>query len=280
MVLLKKTDLLTTYLQKARANGKTIGFVPTMGALHAGHISLVQASQTQNDLTAVSIFVNPAQFNDKKDFEKYPITIEKDMELLLKAGCDILFLPSVEEIYPGTYHAPHYDLGFLETVLEGQYRPGHFQGVCQVMDRLLTIVQANNLYMGQKDYQQCMVVNRLLQLLHSNTVLHTCPILREADGLAMSSRNMRLNPEEKQRATAIFQALSQIRRNLLPGRTDNLVSAAMQLLLSNDFKVDYIAIGDAQTLEPVDNWNGKQKIVALVAAFQHEVRLIDNMLLN
>jgi pantoate--beta-alanine ligase len=281
MVLFKKTDLLISYLQKARSEGKTIGFAPTMGALHAGHISLVAASKKGNDLTVVSIFVNPAQFNNKKDFDKYPVTIEKDMEWLLKADCDVLFWPSVEEIYPAGYdQSPHYDLGYLETILEGKYRPGHFQGVCKVMHRLLSIVQPADLYMGQKDYQQCMVVNRLLTLIPSPARLHTCPILREPDGLAMSSRNTRLTPEEREKATAISRALYYIKENVKPGGLEDMLGAANGILAGNEFKVDYVAIGDAQTLELLNTWDGQQKVVALIAAFQHEVRLIDNMLLN
>jgi len=281
MVLFKKTDQLTAYLQTARNEGKTIGFAPTMGALHAGHISLVEASKKENNLTVVSIFVNPAQFNDKKDFEKYPVTIEKDMEWLLKAGCDVLFWPSVEEVYPaGHDQSPHYELGYLETILEGKYRPGHFQGVCKVMHRLVAIVQPTNLYMGQKDYQQCMVVNRLLMLIQSPVKLHTCPTLREPDGLAMSSRNTRLNADERERATAISQALNYIKQKLTPGKLDDIIAAATAMLTSREFKVDYVAIADAQTLELITIWDRRQKIVALIAAFQHEVRLIDNMLLN
>ena len=281
MVLFKKTDRLIASLQEARNEGKTIGFVPTMGALHAGHISLVDASKKQNDHTVVSIFVNPAQFNDKTDFEKYPVTIEKDIEWLLKADCDLLFWPAVEEVYPTGYEqSPHYDLGYLETILEGKYRPGHFQGVCKVMHRLINIVQPTNLYMGQKDYQQCMVVDRLLTLMQSSTVLHTCPILREPDGLAMSSRNTRLSAEERKRATAISGALNYIKQNIKPGNFDDLVATATDMLIGQEFKVDYVAIADAQTLELMKDWNGQQKIVALIAAFQHEVRLIDNMLLN
>jgi len=281
MVLFKKTDRLIASLQEARNEGKTIGFVPTMGALHAGHISLVDASKKQNDHTVVSIFVNPAQFNDKTDFEKYPVTIEKDIEWLLKADCDLLFWPAVEEVYPTGYEqSPHYDLGYLETILEGKYRPGHFQGVCKVMHRLINIVQPTNLYMGQKDYQQCMVVDRLLTLMQSSTVLHTCPILREPDGLAMSSRNTRLSARERERATAISRALNYVKQNIKPGNFDDLVATATNMLIDQEFKVDYVAIADAQTLELMKDWNGQQKIVALIAAFQHEVRLIDNMLLN
>ena len=281
MVLFKKADALTAYLENARKEGKSIGFVPTMGALHAGHISLLEASKKENTLTVVSVFVNPAQFNDPKDFEKYPVTIEKDIEWLSAAGCDTLFWPAVEEIYPAGYDQPiHYDLGYLETVLEGKYRPGHFQGVCRVMDRLLSIVRPRNLYMGQKDYQQCMVVNRLLGLTGSPVVLQTCPILREQDGLAMSSRNTRLSPPQRERASTISRALRHLKQEIRPGKTEPVIAEALDMLNRQAFKVDYVAIADAQTLQLIDDWDGRQKIVALIAAFQQEVRLIDNMLLN
>jgi len=281
MNLFKKTVHLQGYLQDARKQGKSIGLVPTMGALHTGHLSLINNSKQQNDLTIASIFVNPAQFNDKKDFEKYPVTIEKDIELLAAAGCDALFWPTVEEIYPHGYEQPvHYELGYLETVLEGKYRPGHFQGVCRVMNRLLDIMPPDNLYMGQKDYQQGMVVSRLLEIMQSRAVFHTCPTLREPDGLAMSSRNTRLNKTERENAIAIFAALRFIKENIQPGAVSAVIERSRQMLEEKEFRIDYVAIADATTLEPVANWDGKQKLVALVAAFQHEVRLIDNMVLN
>ena len=281
MNLFKKTGHLQGYLQEARKQGRSTGLVPTMGALHAGHLSLINQSKQQNSLTIATIFVNPAQFNDKKDFEKYPVTTEKDIELLVAAGCDALFWPTVEEIYPNGYTAPvHYELGYLETVLEGKYRPGHFQGVCRVMNRLLDIIQPGNLYMGQKDYQQCMVVSRLLNIMQSPAVLHTCATLREPDGLAMSSRNTRLNENERKNALAIFAALQFIKENIQPGNVSAVIEQSRRMLEEKEFRIDYVAIADAETLEPVVNWDGRQKLSALIAAFQHEVRLIDNMPLN
>src|SRR6202012_2980545 len=208
MILFKKTGDLNRYLDQQRISGATIGFVPTLGALHAGHISLIDISKKTTTLTVCSIFVNPTQFNDPTDFQKYPITIEKDIILLENAGTDVLFLPELDEMYPdGTKNLETYDLGPLETILEGKYRPGHFQGVCQVMRRLLEAVRPDHLFMGEKDYQQCMIVQRLLDLTKMNTILQPCPIVREPHGLAMSSRNLRLTPEERKRATAIYGAL-------------------------------------------------------------------------
>lgn len=283
MLLFKKTGPLREWLQHSRQNGNRIGFVPTMGALHAGHLALVAASKEDSAFTVASIFVNPAQFNDKADFEKYPITIEKDIEQLEAAGCDALFWPAVEEIYPSGYEQKqkHYPLGYLETVLEGEYRPGHFQGVCMVMDRLLTLVQPQDLYMGQKDYQQCMVVQRLLEIMGDTQIsLHVCPTLREADGLAMSSRNVRLNHEQRGHAVAMSQTLRYLKEKVKPGNLEKWIHIGEQMLAAAEFKTDYLAIADARTLELLDEWDGQRKIVALAAAFQDKVRLIDNMLLN
>ena len=248
MVIFKRAADLTGYLEKQQAAGQSIGFVPTMGALHQGHISLIAISKKNTSLTVCSIFINPTQFNDPKDFQKYPITIEKDMALLEKAETDVLFLPEVGELYPtGLKDLEHYDIGPLETVLESAFRPGHFQGVCQVMQRLLHIVRPQYLFMGSKDYQQCMVVQRLLQLMGLPTTLHRCPIVREADGLAMSSRNVRLDPDQRSRSTAIYKALQAIRQGW-PGPITPLVEKATGMLEKAGFRVDYVSIADRKSL--------------------------------
>ncbi len=282
MVLFKKINDLSTFLKIAKKKGQTIGFVPTMGALHAGHLSLINSSKTANGVSIASIFVNPTQFNDPRDYEKYPVTIEKDITLLESAGCDALFLPSVAEVYPdGVALSQSFELNNLETQLEGKYRPGHFQGVCKVMHRLLAIVKPDNLYMGQKDYQQCMVVRRLLQITTAHTQLHTCATLREADGLAMSSRNTRLNSKERAIAPAIYEMLCHIKDHFSQSDFNELQGYATQYLESKGFgPVDYVAIARADDLSLQTKWNGKDRLVALVAAFLNEVRLIDNMPLN
>lgn len=282
MILFKKTTDLHKYLDVQLLNGSTIGFVPTMGALHSGHISLIKASKKENKITVCSIFVNPAQFNDPNDFEKYPVTTEKDIYLLEAAGCQVLFLPLVKEIYPeGMNPKMYYDLGYLEKVLEGKFRPGHFRGVCMVLHRLLEIVKPSRLYLGQKDYQQYMVVRKLIELIRMPEVqIVICPTLREADGLAMSSRNMRLTGDERKKAAGIYKCLDFIKQNLNSINLIQLKINALQLLGQAGFKVDYIEIADANNLEPVTRWDGKQKLIALVAAFLNEVRLIDNMLLS
>jgi len=283
MIIFKKPGDLRNFLEKKRSAQKKIGFAPTMGALHAGHVSLVMEAKKQNDLVVCSIFINPTQFNDPEDFKKYPVTIEKDILLYEASGCDVVFMPRVEDIYPsGTKELKHYDLGFLETVLEGKFRPGHFQGVCQVMHRLLEIVLPDNLYLGQKDYQQCMVIKKLIELigLADKIKVNICPTLREKDGLAMSSRNARLLPDERIKAASIFTSLRYIKENLKQGNTKKIMDEATEMLSQHGFRTDYIEIADAHTLELVEDWDGQQKIVALAAAFINNVRLIDNMGIN
>ena len=281
MIIFKKAADASSFIREKRAKGKTIAFVPTMGALHAGHLSLVDMAKKSDDLVVSSIFVNPTQFNDKKDFEKYPSTIEKDIDMLEKAGCDVLFLPNVAEMYPeGTKSETHYDLGYLETILEGKFRPGHFQGVCQVVDRLLDIVQPDRLYLGQKDYQQCMVLKKMTDVRHPKTKIIIAPTMREADGLAMSSRNMRLNEADRRLAVKISETLSFIKAESGKGYLEDIKERAKQYLTIEGFKVDYVEIADAATLEPVEKNDGGTPLVALIAAFVGEVRLIDNMLLD
>jgi pantoate--beta-alanine ligase len=282
MVIIKSSAGLRKWIDAQGKTKEMIGFVPTMGALHAGHISLVNTSQKESALTVCSIFVNPAQFNDPTDFEKYPSTLEADIDRLEMAGCDLLFLPSVEEIYPlGWGETKHYDLGILELILEGAFRPGHFQGVCRVVERLLQIVQPGRLYLGQKDYQQCMVIARLIDLmdLTGKIEIRVCPTLRESDGLAMSSRNMRLNKEEREKAVLISRVLKMIKEQIRPGDISGLVSSAEFILADEGFRVDYVIVADRENLNEVNVWDGNQKLVALAAAYLDEVRLIDNMIL-
>ena len=283
MIIIKKISDLQKFLITYAGAGHDAGFVPTMGALHNGHISLISESKENNPVTVCCIFVNPTQFNDPADYEKYPITLENDILLLERSGCDILFLPPVKEIYPdGTLQIKKYDLGHLEKILEGQYRPGHFQGVCMVIERLLNIVQPGNLYLGQKDYQQCMVVKRLVELMGATNKINVriCPTLREKDGLAMSSRNLRLNEEERKKAGTIYTVLRFIKERIAKGDLTGLKDAGKKMLLENGFKPDYIEIAAASDLELINEWDGEKKVVALIAAFLNEIRLIDNLALN
>ena len=280
MIIYSKAGTIQVYLQEERKKGRSVGFVPTMGALHRGHIGLLHKAKEENDISVCSIFVNPTQFNDPKDFRKYPHTIEKDIYRLEKAGCDILFLPPVSEIYPvGLKRNIQYDLGALESVLEGKYRPGHFQGVCQVVHRLLEIIQPSSLYLGQKDFQQCMVLKKLVELIKMDTQIIVCPTQRETDGLAMSSRNLLLTAPERKKAVLISQTLSFIKEEVNTGYVGDIKERAKQYLKQEGFKVDYVEIADTITLAPVESWNGDTKLIALIAAYLNEVRLIDNMIL-
>lgn len=281
MIVFKKIKDIKKYLEHQKISGLQIGLVPTMGALHQGHLSLIEMSKKSTEITVSSIFVNPTQFNDSMDFEKYPITIENDILLLEKAGCDVLFLPSAEEIYPdGTALTAAYDLGYLETILEGKFRPNHFQGVCQVVHRLLEIVHADRLFLGQKDYQQCLVVKKMIQLSGIQTKLKIGNTLRETSGLAMSSRNMRLSDFDKQKATAIYESLLFIQKNINTTPVFELKQQATTDLLNSGFeKVDYVEICDAITLQPIINNKKPTKKVAVIAAFLNGVRLIDNLIL-
>ncbi len=279
MIIIKHIDKIEEILAQKKSNGKTIGFVPTMGALHAGHISLIEKSKSENDFTVCSIFVNPTQFNNAIDLQKYPITIEKDIDQLELAVCDILFLPSTAEMYVEGEKNEHYNLGMLETILEGKYRPGHFQGVCIIVDKLLKAVNPNTLYLGEKDYQQCMVIKKMMASKNYDVVLKVCETVRENDELAMSSRNIRLNKNERIAALKIIETLKFIKSEIKPGKLDKIKSTATNLLTENGYKVDYTEIADAETLELIDYWDGDKKLVALVAAYLNDIRLIDNLIL-
>lgn len=281
MIIFKKAKGIENFLERHKKANTIIGFVPTMGALHSGHISLIEECRKNSGLTVCSIFVNPTQFNDKKDFDNYPITIEKDIQLLYETGCDVLFLPEVSELYHDNEQLEYFKLGFLETILEGEYRPGHFQGVCQVVNKLLNIIHPHQLFMGQKDYQQCMVIHKLLEITSCKTNLNICPTVREESGLAKSSRNVRLNNKAKSNATIIYQSLVFAKDNLSRMPISQIKDRIMQNMLENGFSsIDYIAFCDAGTLNPITDSSPKDNVVVLVAATINNVRLIDNLLLN
>ena len=279
MIIIKRTQKLKDFISEFQLGGKKIGFVPTMGALHDGHISLIKKSKSQNSLTICSIYVNPTQFNNVIDLNKYPVTLEKDIDKLEVAACDILFLPSTDEMYVNNEVNEHYDLGMLEHILEGKYRPGHFQGVCTIVDKLLKAIKPNTLYLGKKDYQQCMVINKMITDKKYEVKLEICDTIREAAGLAMSSRNLRLNEVERIDALKIIETLKKIKKDIKPGNLEEIKIKATKYLTKNGYKVDYTEIADAATLEIVSDWDGKAKLVALVAAYLNNVRLIDNIIL-
>ena len=277
MIIIKTQNLLTAYLKKLKIKNIKLGFVPTMGALHQGHVSLINAARAENDCVICSIFINPTQFNNQSDFKHYPVTIEKDIEKLVSAGCDILFLPHEKEIYNTAFFKEHYNLGYLENILEGEYRPGHFQGVCQVVDILLSMVSPHQLYLGQKDYQQCMVIKSLMDQKNFNGIdIKIMPTIREEDGLAMSSRNLRLSKDQRKKAVHIYKTLLYIKENYGTKPVEALQKQAIKELEENGFIVDYVAIVDTLTLKDIEN----NKAIALVAASVDNIRLIDNLILN
>lgn len=280
MTIFKKQDHLSPFIQYHKKQGRSTGFVPTMGALHPGHISLISQARKENDLVVCSIFVNPTQFNNAEDFKLYPVSIAADIEMLMQAGCDVLFLPSVPEIYPDQYLAKNYELGHIEKVLEGAFRPGHFQGVCQVVDRLVNIVAPDKMYLGQKDFQQCMVITRLLELEKKTEAVELviAPTLRENDGLAMSSRNLRLNTEQRVTATIIYEVLKNIRDQWREKPLEQLKREGRKKLEDAGFVVDYVEIADQQSLLPANIDDPSP--VALIAASIGGIRLIDNLILN
>ena len=280
MIVFKLYKDLDAWLRKTKEQG-SIGFVPTMGALHHGHISLLTKSREVCKYTIASIFINPTQFNNPDDFKKYPKTLEKDIYLLEKNKCDILYMPGYKEIYPTDMpDKKHYELGHLEHILEGKYRPGHFQGVCQVVERLLMFIRPTHLFLGQKDFQQCLVLNKLITDLKMGIQVFICPTFREPDGLAMSSRNLRLDAIQRQLAPEIYKCLLYIKQHFTTDNPLRLKEKCMLELAKKGFRVDYVEIADVINLLPIEKWNAKSSLVALIAVFINDIRLIDNMLLD
>lgn len=281
MDILYTREELSAKRKSWKENNRSVGFVPTMGALHEGHISLVELSRKVCERTIVSIFVNPTQFNDPNDFLKYPSTLDHDLELLMKAGCDAVFVPSPEIIYPGgpSEHTIQLDLGYLGTCMEGLKRPGHFDGVIQVVYLLLDMVKPDVLFLGAKDIQQVKVISKMVGAFNLPVKIVTGPTIREMDGLAMSSRNMRLDEGQRKVAPELFKALEDISRQ--HGIADPTVLTKSYIKLLNQIpgiRVEYIEIVDSQTLMPLIQWNEKGNNLACIAAWIGDIRLIDNVL--
>ncbi|HWZ02590.1 MAG TPA: pantoate--beta-alanine ligase [Mucilaginibacter sp.] len=269
---------LGQFLQQIRDTNKTIGFVPTLGALHEGHLSLIELARQNNDEVVCSIFVNPSQFNDPKDLEKYPRTIEADIKMLEKGRCDVLFNPPVSEIYDGN-EKWHLNIGEAEHLLEGKFRPGHYQGVTQVVYKLFNIVKPDTAFFGQKDYQQFMIISHMVEQLNMPVKLVMCPILRETDGLAMSSRNIHLTAEDRQHALILSKTLNWVKDNFSRDKLPQLKQEADHMISSEPgVEPDYFEIADADTLHPATGHS--KSIIALVAAKVGKTRLIDNVFLS
>lgn len=279
MKIVKTSIELGDLLSSLKQSGNKIGFVPTMGALHAGHISLLEIALKENDIVICSIFVNPTQFNDPKDLEKYPRPIEKDTELLEKAGCSILFLPEVEDIYGDNTPWTH-TFGELENIWEGAMRPGHFKGVGQVVYKLFDIVKPDNAYFGQKDFQQTLIIKRLIKDFNLPIHLHICPIIREKNGLAMSSRNIRLSEEEREASGKIYEALMSVKSGIdqQESNFEVLLSKANAILQTMpSIHLEYMDLVNPETLQKVLKINQNDKLLMIIAVKFGTTRLIDNM---
>ena len=268
---------LKAYLAEAKQDNKKIGFVPTMGALHNGHLSLVQHCVKNNDVCVVSVFVNPTQFNDKHDLETYPRTLEADCVLLESAGCDYVFAPSVEEMYPEP-DTRTFDLGTVSEVMEGAKRPGHFNGVCQIVSKLFNAVQPDRAYFGEKDFQQLAIIREMVRQLKYNLEIVGCSIVREEDGLALSSRNKRLSAEERENALNISRTLFKSRTFAAThsvSETQKMVEDA--IAAAPGLRLEYFEIVDGNTLQKIGDWNETSYAVGCITVFCGEVRLIDNI---
>jgi pantoate--beta-alanine ligase len=270
---------LKSLLGPIKLASQKIALVPTMGALHNGHISLIDVAKQHADLVVCSIFVNPTQFTDPKDLEKYPRPLEHDLNMLRESGCEVVFMPSVEEMYPGPENW-HIDLGPAEFLLEGEFRRGHYQGVTQIVKKLFDAVQPDIALFGQKDFQQVLMIQKMVDHFHLPVRIVTCPIIREADGLAMSSRNIHLNPADRQNALVLSRALFYVKDHLGKQVIEALIAAARAMIEEvPGVELDYFTVADGETLLPVTDLQAKN-VVVLVAARVGQTRLIDNMILH
>ena len=272
---------LKAFLADQKKLGKTVGLVPTMGALHEGHLALLRESLSSQDLTVCSIFVNPAQFNNVDDLKRYPRPLEKDVEMLEKVGCQVLFVPGEHEMYP-EHHLTHFSFGHLDQEMEGQFRPGHFAGVALVVSKLFNIVEPDAAYFGQKDWQQFIIIRQIVRDLNFTVRLVCVPTVRELDGLALSSRNTRLNPALRPKATALYQSLEKVKKSLLEGVSVIEAKRGVKKLFYDqpEITLEYFHVVDSENLEPLSNVEEASRPILCIAAYVGEIRLIDNMFLD
>ena len=271
---------LSDLLLKSIEN-RTLGFVPTMGALHSGHLSLVKKSCSENDFTICSIFVNPTQFNNSQDLKKYPSQLNSDLALLEESGCDFVFTPSIEEIYPENYQPKTYSFGLLENVMEAVNRPGHFNGVAMVVSRLFSIVKPQKAYFGEKDFQQLAIVKSMVIKDKTPVQIISCPLVREPSGLAMSSRNSRLTEHQRRASSRIYSRLCEVSKMQYNHTVAELKNWVLQEFKEDsDLELEYFEISDPNPLTPSFNWSSSATHIACIAIFFGEVRLIDNILLR
>ena len=277
MRVVKTISELKSLISGYKQENKTVGLVPTMGALHAGHKSLVDRARKENDIVVVSVFVNPTQFNNKQDLVTYPRTEERDCALLEAAGCDVVFMPAVEEVYPEPDNR-QFDLGAVAEVMEGAHRPGHFNGVAQIVSKLFSFVEPDRAYFGEKDFQQIAVIRKMVQLEGFELQIVACPIKREDDGLALSSRNVRLTAEQRQLAPNIYRVLKEscnFAKSHTVAETEKFVVDSLNAL--PQMEVEYYSIVDALTMQPVSDWADADSITGCITVYCGEVRLIDNI---
>ena len=277
MKVLKSKKTLIDYVERQREMGKKIGFAPTMGALHEGHLSLYKAAKKENDEVISSIFVNPTQFNNPDDFQKYPKTLEKDLELLEKAGVDAVYVPNVEEMYPDGLNSKKYDFDGLENEMEGKYRPGHFDGVGTIVEELFRQVQPHNAYFGEKDYQQLAIIKKMVEKTKLPVKIHEVPTLREEDGLAMSSRNVRLTETQRKEATIIYETLEKVKEWFKVISLEEIKQKVTDIFRNSNFELEYFVIADEKTLKETDYFYKDKNYRAFIVAYADTVRLIDNM---
>ena len=280
MQVIKQINDLRAVLNEKRKDGLSIGFVPTMGALHPGHLSLVEKAGQLTGFVVVSIFVNPTQFNNKNDLQRYPRDLQKDIDLLATTACQLIFAPETEEIYPET-DTRQFNFGLLEQVMEGKFRPGHFNGVAQVVSRLFDIVQPDKAFFGQKDFQQLSIINEMVRKLKLGVEIIACPIIRESDGLAMSSRNMLLSQEQRLNAGQISSTLFEAANKTEILSVQELIRWVTEKINKINFlNTEYFEIVDSVTLQPVKSWDEQCVKIACIAVYCGEIRLIDNITIN
>ncbi len=278
MVVFTEKEKLSPFIENLKKEGKTVGFIPTMGALHEGHLSLAKESIANNNLTVVSIFVNPTQFNNPEDLEKYPRTEEKDIELLTAIGVDYVYLPTVADLYEEGEVAKKYDFGGIENVMEGTFRPGHFDGVATVVSKLLRAVQPTRAYFGEKDFQQIRIVQEMVKQEKIETEIVPMPIFRAENGLALSSRNMRLTPENLEAAPFIYQVLKEAVALKDEEKTPAQVKTYVEeTFAQSPFELEYFEITDEEKLQPIDTFNPEIKARGFIVAYAGDIRLIDNI---
>ena len=280
MKVLKSKKTLIDYVERQREMGKKIGFAPTMGALHEGHLSLYKAAKKENDEVISSIFVNPTQFNNPDDFQKYPKTLEKDLELLEKAGVEAVYVPNIEEMYPDGLNSKKYDFDGLENEMEGKYRPGHFDGVGTIVEELFRQVQPHNAYFGEKDYQQLAIIKKMVEKTNLPVKIHGIPTLREEDGLAMSSRNVRLTEPQRKEATIIYETLTKVKEWFKVISPEEIKQRVTEIFKNSNFELEYFVIADEETLKEANAIDEDKEYRAFIVAYADTVRLIDNMQLD